>query len=363
MTTIESHFCPQEMFKEKEAMFEALSLSGLNANLETAKPELWQRCFAQLAYQPVSFTTGMRRYQLTYHRDLGGCCNDISVVLMHEAKPVGLWPLSLHLLNGAYHISSQGLSVQPPLFSTEVGQGIIKQQNSKCLDFLHLFGNKLGIKEIVSRTQFFGEANIGEWHRESLARNARPEIEYDLYLNLSPSWDKIRANFRERYKSLVNVGLRTWQTGVSGADLDEKTWEEFKNLHLEVAGRKTRSDASWLIQYNLVKTNCAFLVWLRNDQKEMVGGGLFDLSPMEGSYSVGAYNRTLFKKPLGHVVQALAIQEMIRRKLKWYRIGVRPFLGNAPQSSPKERSIAHFKEGFASDLFPAYRLKHPLENS
>lgn len=98
----------------------------------------------------------------------------------------------------------------------------------------------------------------------------------------------------------------------------------------------------------------------------MVGGGLFSFTSDEGLYVVGAYDRSLFDKPLGHVVQYRAIEELKKRDVKWYKIGTRPYSSNAPTPTDKEISIAKFKQGFASHVFPYYFLTHKViydENS
>ncbi len=93
---------------------------------------------------------------------------------------------------------------------------------------------------------------------------------------------------------------------------------------------------------------------------QMVGGGFFSTSRDEGQYSVGAYDRSLFDKPLGHVVQYRAIEEMRGRGIRWYKLGARPYLSDIPIPTDKEMSISDFKQGFASHIFPRYCLKHSI---
>lgn len=343
-----------------EQVARSLELAGLSAELGAQAADTWQGCLAKISYQPVSFKSISRKYQQTYHQNLGGNWFDISLVLKHENRPTGLWPLSLHSNDQGYFLTAQGLPLGPPLFVGNERKTIVRRLVTKCLEFLEILGSELNIKEYQSRQAFTGENDLSEWHRQSLLRGGRPSLEYDLYLDLSPGWENVRTNFRDSYKSLINSGLRMWKTDVLGSELKQKAWEEFRSLHCEAAGRKTRPDSTWEIQFQAVKQDESFVVFLRDERERMVGGGLFDLTPTEGNYSVGAYDRSLFKKPLGHVVQALAIREMIRRRVKWYRIGARPFPGNAPHSDLKERSIAHFKEGFSSHLMPVYLMTHPI---
>ena len=78
---------------------------------------------------------------------------------------------------------------------------------------------------------------------------------------------------------------------------------------------------------------------------------------------MGAYDRSLFVKPLGHAVQCLAIEELKKRGIRCHKIGVRLFHAEAPTSTDKEFSIGEFKQSFASHVFPPYGLTHKVENN
>ena len=90
----------------------------------------------------------------------------------------------------------------------------------------------------------------------------------------------------------------------------------------------------------------------------MVGAGLFNFTRDEGLYAIGAYDREQFDKPLGHVVQYYAIEELKKRDVRWYKLGARPYPTHFPVPSAKEISIGEFKQGFASHLLPRIILEH-----
>ena len=68
----------------------------------------------------------------------------------------------------------------------------------------------------------------------------------------------------------------------------------------------------------------------------------------EALYSVGAYDRTLFKFPIGHIIQFVGIKEMISQDLKLYKIGRMLYPQKIPNFSSKELNISKFKSQFAS---------------
>jgi FemAB family protein len=162
---------------------------------------------------------------------------------------------------------------------------------------------------------------------------------------------------------LISAGLRSWDVFVlSELNANPKDWLEFKRLHCEVAGRATRCDETWAKQYEMVVGGKGFLVGLRDTvHGRLIGAGFFQTTRDEGLYSVGAYDRTLFDKPLGHVVQQVAIQVMKERGLRWYCVGERHYRQDSPMPTEKAISIATFKQGFASHLFCRFQFELPLD--
>ena len=184
-----------------------------------------------------------------------------------------------------------------------------------------------------------------------------------MFVDLGRTLAEIRSGFRKSYKGLINSGLKLWQSGISEGGGCENTWDEFRELHQRTAGRITRSSESWDSQRAQVECGKGFLVWLRDPAGKMVGGGFFNFTAHECVYAVAAYERELFDKPLGHVVQFRAIEEMLKKGIRWYKLGARPYPTDLPAPSEKEISIGHFKEGFASDCFPVFKLTHPSERA
>jgi FemAB family protein len=169
---------------------------------------------------------------------------------------------------------------------------------------------------------------------------------------LRPDMDKIRAAWRKSYRPLATAGLRSWSVHLMDADaLQRETWDDFRRLHFRVAGRETRPLSTWEQQWRMIVAGEALLIWLGDAEGRMVGGGFFQLTDCEALYSVAAYDRDLFAKPLGHVVQAHAIGEFKRRGIHWYKLGAMKFPGDHDKPSAKDLSIGMFKQGFASHLF------------
>jgi FemAB family protein len=191
-----------------------------------------------------------------------------------------------------------------------------------------------------------------------LERADKDFITYQLAIDLQQSIESIKLDFRKSYKPLVNKALKEWDVRVCEENVDE-VFEEFKDLHFEAAGKQTRSKESWSIQRKQIENNEAFLVSVR-DGNLLIGAGFFNFSRDIGTYSVGAYKRDLFDKPIGHAVQIIAIKKLKDLGCKTYILGQKAVAISSGTSSQKEASISHFKEGFAGYVFAQPHLEISL---
>lgn len=347
------------MIRPDEQLSKIFASSILIIQMRVEGKDLWGKTFARLSYKPVSYSNASLDYQLAYQQGHGGSWQDISHIIFWDNEPVALWPLSISTNDGQSMLTSQGLAVLPPIFV--VGCPVISRKRiiKSCLNIANAISTCANITSWESGESFVDTLGMSDWHIEAMARGSVCYLRHELYLDLRPDIGKIKKTFRKSYKSLVVSGSKMWTVGVLDSK-NECVWQEFRKLHLKVSGRATRADETWGMQQQDIERQCAFLVWLRNSAGEMVGGGLFSYTSDEGLYAVGAYDRTLFDKPLGHVVQYRAIEEFKQRGIKWYKIGARPYMSDTPKPTDKEISIAEFKQGIASHVFPHYGLTHSI---
>jgi FemAB family protein len=344
-------------WKSTELLHNLVDILNENCTLRISHRDRWQTVLNCLEYIPVRYMNSTIEYYLIVEAGRGNIWHDISVILTHEGQDIGIFPLSISVDNEISRISSHGRPVLPPIMIPSLPRKIHKEGINFCLDLVKKITEIFQIKSWQSYIGFPQCINLDSWYRHILEQGGTEIIvEHELYLNLDLPLDKIRQSFRKRYKNLINVGERCWQVGILSSP-DVSIWEEFENLHLYVAGRKTRSEASWQEQYRQVVTGDAFLVYARDDNHRMIGGGLFNCSRDECAYSVGAYDRNLFDKPISHIIQFYAIKEMKKRQIHWYYIGKRFYQHTLETPTDKELSISHFKEGFASHMIPALLIK------
>lgn len=338
----------------------ALSAAGLAARPRLADGAAWTDVAGRLDYYPVDYSPAMIDYQLAYWSGNGVPTIDISLILMHDNRPCGIWPLSATSdSKGNWRIGSSGGPVMPPLFASGLARKSIKSVTAGCLAFLDRFCRPCGQFDIDTVEAHAGIDGLSEWHDRLMQAGARAELRHDLFLDLSPSMAEIKSTFRKSYKALITSGGKLWKIGVA-TSADPGPWDEFRLLHRNVSGRVTRSEESWRLQHDAIASGDALFVFLRDAEGRMVGGGLFHTTAHEGLYAIGAYDRSLFDKPLGHVVQYHAIEEMKRRGVRWYKLGIRHYPGETPLPSDKEIAISSFKQGFSSHIFPRYLVHHRL---
>ncbi len=334
-----------------------LAAAGLEATPRASHPALWQQVAATLPYLPVAYSAAMIDYQLAYFRGAGQAIADASLILHHDHRPCGIWPLSF-VSGDPGRLGSNGGPVLPPLFSTSLPDKSRKKISAACVELSSAWAAEAGAAEWETLCGFADHTGLDHWHEAALRRGARSCVSHELLVDLSFDLTTIKSNIRKSYKALITSGQKLWQVDVL-TDGDTVAWAEFQSLHQQVAGRATRSHESWQRQCEAVASGDAFLIRLRDAVGTLVGGGFFHVTRNEGLYAVAAYDRSLFDKPLGHVVQFRAIEELKRRGVRWYRIGARPYPADVPGPSQKELAIAEFKDGFATHLMPMFRLTVP----
>ena len=211
--------------------------------------------------------------------------------------------------------------------------------------------------------QFFREKKINQFLylnndfilSDQFSKTTESEIIFNSYINLELSEENIKSNIRKSYKSLVNWGINNLKMVlIDSKNLDYAKFLEFREFHIKIAGRKTRSDESWEIQYDAIKENISFLtLGYLND--ELVSGSLILFGETEAYYGVGVYNRELMSQniAIGHYNILFSIYESKKRGLKTFNLGCISEISN----DDKSKNIFKFKTGFANNIKATLQFK------
>ena len=332
--------------------------SELHAEYRLNNKNTWNEVIERGKNVSFTYMEHFVEYNKICFHSLSNTSLDISLILYNDNRPCAVWPLfydesdkePIKTINNSF-----GGVVVPPLFIDDFPKKSQRRIIKLCLKFLNLL-LEMSNGECWRTNELSIERSIGQWHQIILENGGILErVNYEMYVDLSMSVDEIRGYIRKSYRPLVSSGMRSWTVSVMD-QYDEVTWNKFRELHKNVAGRVTRTIETWNIQHEAIRSGNAFLIYVSGTDGIMVGGGYFDMSKYECNYSVGSYNKELFDQPLGHMIQYQAILTAKEKGRKMYYIGERFYKEDLPHIPEKRVQISHFKQGFSTNIFPRVEL-------
>ena len=333
--------------------------------LKFEREDIWKGIWYNLECKDVIYSDDWGLYQSEYFYPGNQELIDLSFILLRKDKSyLARMHLNLFFDGNDHYITSHGLPVSPPNFTKDTTDKEKKKTCEILLKILLNFFNELGgrkIKfEIPANTTENKSSKMTHWHLALAKAGCTTEFRNSLIVSLSDDLNTIRQRIRKSYKPFINKGLRTFHYEIyDEVNYDLMPWNDFKNLHLNVSGRKTRSELTWKIQKEMVKNASGVLICLYDKVTEVLtGAAFFQFTEKNVIYASAAYNRSYFNKPVGHVVQWLAIDYFKKRGLQSYIIGEVTFPEHLPKSSEKLREISFFKEGFTDAVYPRFVLTY-----
>ena len=325
--------------------------------------DLWNNIYSTLEYQPIFLDSLHLNYSNLYNNDF----YQIKLGLIKEGKICGLFSFSIIKIKDKYIFESYRNSIYPPFYIENINKKIKKRYNDELLNLIKKISKLFNDPIIMFNVDFlpkFKNNGLSEWGENLLDSSSDRIIISDSYINLSLNEDLIKSNIRKSYKPLITKGLKIWSNEVyDHVNITTKVWSIFKQLHLDVAGRITRSDFTWNIQLEMILNRSAIFVALYDTiSNDMVGGALVLCSRDEAVYSVAAYKRDLFHLPIGHPIQWLIIKKLKLINVEWYYLGEK-YLKNSPDKTSKEINISEFKSGFSTGLYNLIKIKNTFNES
>ncbi|CAH9054252.1 hypothetical protein PSECIP111951_00994 [Pseudoalteromonas holothuriae] len=269
-----------------------------------------------------------------------------SLLLQSNGKVAGVFTINVRQTENSYELGSSSAEVLPPFIEQTLSRKVKHKLYKQCFNLLLALSDTLSIKNLASSFDF--QSGICEpWYNLFLQYGAKINVSQNLFCDLTMSSDAYLNAIRERYKNHIKRADKLWNISIK----TQINWQDFylfQQLHLDVAGFKTRSDLSWEMLYQAVNRQDAFVVIVLDQSNNLVGAALFTVSNEVATYSVGVYDRSLFASPVSHLVHYRAIEKMRDLGIKTYFIGAKNALNEWHQPSEKESKIGEFKEGFAT---------------
>jgi FemAB family protein len=311
--------------------------AGYNICLYSGNPQLFLELLGRLDDAPadqVSFPLLARYYEAYFGSSYGG---DISFILHKENLPVGF--VRAQVIDNV--VTDNGGFVEPFVASKDV-------------DSKELFVYLLKLLENHPELQSINiiEINRGgvvsQLGRHLLSKKASPQLGLMAIADLTQDESILKRDLRKSYRSLINWGNRSLTFEyITANSFSAEKFDSFRDFHIQIAGRETRSQETWAIQGELIRSGRAELILSYYEGRGLVGGAFFQDTGKTTVYGVGVYERELFDKPIGH---SSLYQGMLRAKSRGQKSFLLGEISASGDGSEKEFSIGQFKSGFTSNL-------------
>lgn len=178
--------------------------------------------------------------------------------------------------------------------------------------------------------------------------NATPHVKLSVKIDLTQSSEEIFSGIRDSYRNLINQHIQTVELNyITRDNCDRDLFDTFKAFHLKTAGRQTRSDKSWNVQFKMIEAGFAELILGYMPEQGLVSSALLTDFGSVTSYAVAVYERSLFSHPLGHVNVYEGIKRAKERGQIVFDLGI---IIPYTLQHEKEYNIGYFKKGFCRSL-------------
>jgi hypothetical protein len=292
-------------------------------------------------YTPTSLEYYREQRQLEEIGDLS------FVVVLRDRGLVGVKMQAFRHPAGTVEVSCHGL---PCLFG-EAGDTTAEERDAGHRAFKSALNERLASLRHVDELRFrdhLDDSALSHMGHILLGLGARARIVLTQVIDLSVPEAQLRAPFGKTVRWSINWGVKNLEIAVRDAQsVAPADIEAFRDLHVEAAGRETRSRLTWERQLEMVRAGAAFIVlgWLGG---ELVTAAFFINAAEHCYYGVSASRRQLFGKPLGHaIIWTAMLHARNVLGIRLFEMGEQSYPGLAAEPpSDKERGIAFFKRSF-----------------
>lgn len=287
---------------------------------------------------------------LAYYHEYSGClvADDVSFLVTAGSVPLcGLRAFSRRLEAGQVQISCFGLPVlyaerhRSEEFDLALAHRLFREEVDKLLLTLSAEGGSIRYKDRLP------EGSLSAFGRLLLDRGGVAIPSFSQIIDLSLPEEKLHKGLTKAYKWAVNWAKKNMEiTVLDRTSIMAEHIEQFRLLHVEAAGRETRTAESWALQYEMVRAGEAFCVFASLNGA-LVSAALFPHSRSHCYYGVSASRRDLFDKPLSHGVIWTALLHAKWLGLSCFEMGEQLYpMAPLHNSSHKDLGISFFKRAF-----------------
>ncbi len=236
---------------------------------------------------------------------------------------------------------------------------IIKLSDVNDKDKKELYNEILGHLELLEKEykcsditikNYFENGNLSSFGEQLFNRRFKGFLTFEMEINYNEfSKNRLYTSLRKSYKSLINWGEKELKfIYINKCNPDFESFKKFQDFHYKISGLKTRSDQTWLIQYEMIKEGCGELILARYNDN-LVAGSLFSDYGDTSIYFTGVYERDLFDFGVSH---SLLYQGICRSHERGNTAKFSLGYFDTDIQDPKWYNIQFFKKGFCEKLVP-----------
>jgi hypothetical protein len=313
--------------------------AGVTVLSAEADPVAFEHVITDLGFSEIETHPQYGAFGRRYHPAIHGNRDASFVVYAHNAPALVCLCAPLNGVLGFYD-----LPLKVVLYKA-LSDGAKPTSLDLAFQNLELIIARQGLKEVCILDQSGSVTSpIGERCRARSGTSSRRSIACVDLLAGPTAW---RAALRKSSRSLINWGKRNLSISyVNRQSPNRALFDEYQAFHAEIAGRTTRSEASWNAMFEWIVQGGGELVMARLAER-LVAGSMFVDGTEICIYASGVYDRTQFDKPLAHYPVWLGIERAQMRGMKLLELGAIP---ERDAVSDKEYQIGYFKRGFATEL-------------
>ena len=319
---------------------------------------LWDEFVVENSNVSWRYLPCWREYQMLYSGE--AFVKELSFIVTRNTEPVALCPLFLerfdeHLMlaHGAVGGGQAGYQAGP-LLKNAINCKHRKKVERTCFATI----DDLAVEHNAAKAMLFVDP-----FPEQVNHNPLTEYGYlnasisTMIVDLSLDKKELWQNLRKSYKSLINNGRKKFEIIIIDTfSADYGVHDLYKKLHHKTAGRVTRDQRTFDLQFEMLKDDKAVLIGLA-DKKCFVAFSYF-FHHNGCAYYGSSCDDPDYKTevPIEHCIIWSAIEYYKRRGFRHLEIGWQQF-GSQLFDHPAEKdlSIAFFKRGFGSRVISYHR--------
>lgn len=309
-------------------------------------------------------TTWWHKYILDCREDSNS--KNLSFMVKQDGKILAVVPLISQYIYSDRE-NDEFANYDTPCPAPAIADGLLYKQRGGVLDSIFEYTEEVAKANKVTFGKFFIDPLISAEPYQNfddfdlMKYGYLPSLKTTSIIDLTVGAEKVLQQMRKGHKAAVKAVYRDGGFRVDIFDKDnpgtfETTMAVMQKIHFIDAGRKTRTDASWIDTYQWLKNGHGFLVMVFDEiRNEYTTAAWFMTYKKEAYYgSYATVDSELLQGRVGYAVQWAAIQYLSEHGYERYETGWNFYSSYEKEVDNKVLMISRFKHGFGGKKYPLF---------